>query len=104
MDPQFIAVSKLCCPVCWELLQILRGATEDFSVRGHHATMYPVELPPWIPDYIVFQMLARFQQYLIGELLKLTVPATRHKLSPSLESINTDSSGSTDGAFGPRSL
>jgi hypothetical protein len=43
-------VSKLCCPVCWELLKILRNNdSTDLYVDGHHATLFQVELPEWLP-------------------------------------------------------
>jgi hypothetical protein len=80
--------------------------------------MYPVELPPWLPNDVVLQMIERFQQHLISELLTMVkdvsgnsnsmAAATAdksdspeftkgHKPSVSINSINTDSSGSTDG-------
>jgi hypothetical protein len=34
-----IAVSKLCCPVCWELLRILRN-DGNFHVDGYHRNPY----------------------------------------------------------------
>jgi hypothetical protein len=97
----FIAVSKLCCPVCHELLNILRGETKSMTkaldTRGNHPRLYLVDLPPWLPKEIVEKMVKRFQQYLVTELLKLVKRAKGHARSPSGQSFNSDSSGSNDG-------
>ena len=66
-DPSVIAASKLCCPICWELLSILRP-DDAFHVRGHHSTVYPVELPSWLPDDTVQEMLDRFTNFLSREI------------------------------------
>lgn len=42
----FIAVSKLCCPVCCYALAALRGDENRLLVRGCHSTMYGMVLPP----------------------------------------------------------
>ena len=45
-----ISVSKLCCPVCWELLVLLGSEIPlSESFRGSHSTIHPVELPEWLP-------------------------------------------------------
>jgi hypothetical protein len=67
-----IAVSKLCCPVCWELLQIMRAdpglKPTDFAVQGYHTRFYPVDLPEWLPVGVIDQMVKRFKGYLEREL------------------------------------
>jgi hypothetical protein len=63
-DPANISVSKLCCPVCWELLKLLRGKESTFDVRGYHNHLYMTDLPSWLPDSIVQQMVDRFWGYL----------------------------------------
>ncbi|KIM81780.1 hypothetical protein PILCRDRAFT_489866 [Piloderma croceum F 1598] len=50
MDQTIIAVSKRCCPVCWELLDILRDKCKQFHVCGRHSTLFPVELPSWLSE------------------------------------------------------
>ena len=62
-----ISVSKLCCPVCWELLAIL-NEDKPLSLRGCHPMIYAVELPKWLPSEIVDEMNERFQNYLQQEL------------------------------------
>jgi hypothetical protein len=59
-------VSKLCCPICWELLDIL--GDERPSLRGSHSTIYPVELPGWIPPEIVEELEKRLQKHLHDEI------------------------------------
>jgi len=62
-----ISVSKLCCPVCWELLSML-NEEKPLKLRGHHSTIYPVELPQWLPSQIVDKMNALFQNHLRQEI------------------------------------
>ena len=62
-----ISVSKLCCPVCWELLALL-GDEKPLSLRGSHSTIYPVELPKWLPPEIVDKMDKRFLNHLREEI------------------------------------
>jgi len=64
-------VSKLCCPICWDLLAILRGHTSEFEVQGHHSTLYTVELPHWLPINILQELVARFKETLHIELTRL---------------------------------
>jgi hypothetical protein len=61
-------MSKLCCPVCRELLDILIGETTDFNVHGHHRTVSPVQLPLWLPRNTMEQMVARFENILFREI------------------------------------
>jgi hypothetical protein len=64
-------VSKLCCPVCWELLGILNNledASRPLSFPGCHPVVYPVELPAWLPPNIVDDMTGRFLGHLRREL------------------------------------
>jgi hypothetical protein len=62
-DDSMIAVSKLCCPVCWELLNILRN-DGNFHVDGYHRILTQVELPEWLPLEIVMKLMARFKEIL----------------------------------------
>ena len=74
-----IAVSKLCCPVCWELLQVLRKDSDinpintppQFTVRGSHSRVYATMLPPWIRPQQKEQMMSKFQSYLGSELVAM---------------------------------
>jgi hypothetical protein len=73
MDRTIIAVSKRCCPVCWELLDILRGHSKRFHVRGCHITLFPVELPSWFSEDHVDEMISRFKQIVQDELVDMMV-------------------------------
>lgn len=72
-----ISVSKLCCPVCWELLAIL-GKENPLLLRGRHSTIYAVELPKWLPSEIVDEMNERFQIYLRREI-KIMLDGAKQK-------------------------
>ena len=100
-----IAVSKLCCPICWELLDVLRGNSEDFEVRGRHTTIYPVELPPWLPTEYMEQMVTRLRKYLTDELIIMMAQdadseeaeaSETHSRTPSLQSDSGYSTTSDD--------
>lgn len=104
-DALELVVSKLCCPICWEFLQILRGDTRDFIVRGYHTSLYPVELPSWLPEHVLTDMVKRFERHLRRELdifLQTPpgghrdVPATKtHKIVESFDSAISASSASS---------
>jgi hypothetical protein len=66
-----VAVSKLCCPICWELLDVLKGGSQDYSTRGHHYVMSPAGLPLWLPADVVQEMVVRFRRYLRKELIDI---------------------------------
>jgi hypothetical protein len=71
LDQRNIAVSKLCCPVCWELLQLIGGDTDSFKVRGFHTTLYTVELPSWLPRDVVEKMVDLYGAHLRHELNRM---------------------------------
>jgi hypothetical protein len=72
MDVKDLSVSKLCCPVCWDLLEILRdGQMDTLQVQGHHSVLYDVELPPWLPINILEKMVAKYTAYAKTELKNL---------------------------------
>ena len=65
-----VAVSELlCCPLCWIFLQLLRGGEDNFSVRGHHSTLYAVDLPGWLPEPLSQEMVTKLRGY-VGRQLK----------------------------------
>lgn len=72
-----ISVSKLCCPVCWELLEVLRPKIPThippptLVVRGFHSDIYPLMLPPGLPSDDYDEMVSRFLRYLGEELVAL---------------------------------
>lgn len=66
---KILSVSKLCCPICWQLLSILRGSSEDLAVRGGHPDLYPVEMPQWLPKDIMLKILAYVDQLLVDQVI-----------------------------------
>jgi hypothetical protein len=86
-------VSKPCCPACWELLDILRDETDQFAVAGRHTTIYPVELPHWLPDTVLEKMLVRFNMILLDQLYILDREHKR-KRAQTLSELS-DAGGST---------
>jgi hypothetical protein len=97
-DNGLIAVSRLCCPVCWELLKIFRNDdSSNFHVDGYHKTLYQVELPDWLPLEIVVKLTARFETILFA-LLKTLQKNNKHRsINPSGQSGDGLSSDSSDG-------
>ena len=51
------------------MLQVLRRGTSGFDAHGYHTCFYPVELPPWLPDGDMAEMVSRFSEHLRRELL-----------------------------------
>ena len=71
LDMMSISVSKLCCPMCWDFLVVLRDDTELMQVCGHHLIIFPVHLPNFLPDSVVQKMVTKYQGYLHDELVKM---------------------------------
>jgi hypothetical protein len=93
-----IGVSKICCPVCWELIQILRKK-KQIEIRGRHSSLYLVELPPGLPSEVAHQLLQRFKDFAKVEVTKMMqaiqLPRRRHQWHPlSGESVVAIFSGS----------
>ena len=78
LDSSVISVSKLCCPVCWDVLELLRneqgGTRAEFIVRGRHAVLSPVQLPIWLPIEMVKRMLQIYKQILVDKIKVLMSP------------------------------
>ena len=94
MDDSVIAVSKPCCPVCWELLKIMRD--DNFYVDGYHSTLTQVELPEWLPEDIVRKLSDRFEAILFQQIRTFKTNRTRHGHKPSGQSGDGLSSDSDD--------
>jgi hypothetical protein len=80
-----ISVSKLCCPVCWELFDVLNSTkSNNFQarVRGCHPTITKVALPETFPPAILEAMTNRFRRHLATQLRPLlsnsSTRSTRH--------------------------
>jgi len=68
-------------------LAILKKNTEDFSVRGRHASLFPVDLPPWLPDFAVAGMVSLYRNRLLKELVAMRQGHKRTSSdTPSLQS------------------
>lgn len=59
-----IAVSKRCCPVCWDYL-------ENCHKRNRHNLLFPIELPAHTPDALFHSLEATYNSMLIDNLVKL---------------------------------
>jgi hypothetical protein len=89
-----IAVSKLCCPVCWELIKLLRtkATSSKLAIRGSHPHIYPLILPPWVSDVIRREMELKFLGYLGAELIQLIHYEERAEASKSHRRQHSDCS------------
>jgi len=68
LNPDIIAVSKLSCPVCYELLLVLRGDAPIFKLRGRHSCMSPVQLPSGLPRDVIQSMISTFRTHLLSAI------------------------------------
>ncbi|THH27542.1 hypothetical protein EUX98_g6645 [Antrodiella citrinella] len=79
--PLTIGVSKKCCPICWELGQILSADFElSVALPGTHS-VFSFWIPPsWLPDNV----LAKLELVLLEKLrLMTTPPPLSNQSSPS---------------------
>jgi hypothetical protein len=95
MKDETIIISKLCCPACWELIDILRGKTKRFNVRGRHPTLYPVELPAYLSQQVLSEMITRFKEFLYNEIDVMMMSEELIR-APSRQSISNSSTGSQE--------
>ena len=80
---------------------------ECYRVSGRHFTLHPVQLPPWLPECIIHQMIYRFEVYVskaIGMIqairtISTTITKAHHSPSDSMDS-NSAYSDSSDGSKG----
>jgi hypothetical protein len=84
-----IAVSKSCCPVCWDVVEMFNrqnpttqelGQRSDsgnhthsvrFRARGRHSNLYPVDLPEVLDEGIKDQLLTKFSTTLLKALVSM---------------------------------
>ena len=86
------------------LLDILRGNSHCFAVRGGHATLAQVESPSWLPKEIIGKVLDKFKENLLSEITKMTEKRLRrrnrrHQRRGSGQSPNVSDSGSPRPSF-----
>jgi hypothetical protein len=116
-----IAVSKSCCPVCWDIITIFnkqakttqeqaRSDSESgnhtppvtFKTRGRHPNLYPVDLPLILDEGIKDELLRKFSTNLLNDLLALWessnrttgkhVPSTSNVSQPESVALSLNSS------------
>src|ERR1700678_3672888 len=98
--PKEVAVSKLCCPVCWKYFDILskrhngdfpHGEAEMYKIRGRHSTLFSVQLPIWTTTDVVQELIIQFGRYLPAKLDKMWsgVPRSGHRNTPSFQSVSS---------------
>lgn len=106
-----IGASKLCCPVCWDLLSLLKAKyfgndkedEQGLIVCGCHPMLYEVELPRGLPLDILQDMVTRYEQKLYDQLFSLASKLRHEKMHnhthsmQSDRSVNSTVSGSLDG-------
>ena len=88
---------QLCCPACWELLDIMDGPSVRFGVRGGHPTIYSVDLPPWLPGGMVKKAVTHFEEILQQEITNMMIDKMEkksHAHTPSGQSDLVWSTGS----------
>jgi uncharacterized protein YktA (UPF0223 family) len=69
-------VSKLCCPACWQLLQILGKSDRPstlFTVCGYYSVLYPIEMPVWLPEEVISKLIKFFQPMLVNLLKSMDI-------------------------------
>jgi len=67
------------------------GEALNFRLRGHHSSMYPVQLPPGLPRDVIETMISTFQAHLLSAICVMmdreeTQHRKAHRPSNSIES------------------
>ena len=67
-----------------------------FGARGRHPTVYPVELPLWLPKRAIKEMVARFSQILREQIFTMMLDRAnqRRACRSSDQSASASSAGS----------
>ena len=98
-----IRVSKLCCPACSRLFHCLLQIYEQehetenppkilTQALASHAVPYPVQLPQWLPDKVVDDMVTFFRP-LLAEALEFLVSHLPN--TPVVKSTTLNKAGQT---------
>jgi 1,4-alpha-glucan branching enzyme len=69
---------------------------DRFGVRGCHPTVHEVELPPWLPDYVMKGMVNNFEADLRREIFTMMLDKVKRRKvhRPSDQSTSAASTGS----------
>lgn len=68
---------------------------EIYSTRGRHSSLYPVELPSWLPSGVMNKLLQRFRTIAKEEVGKLIL---KHFSGSSIDTHRRTSSAQSDSA------
>jgi hypothetical protein len=72
-----LAVSKLCCPVCKEFMEVLVQETGiECRIFGYHSTLSPVALPRSLPRNLLERMVERFRGHVRYQLINMTTQSS----------------------------
>lgn len=84
-----VGVSKASCPTCTEFM-ICSSDGDDLAFLASHSSIFPVDLPHWLPACTIKSMVTRFEPSILQELLKLSrnleQPQSLHTNDASLQS------------------
>jgi hypothetical protein len=116
MDMSHLSITKLCCPACFDLHNILSrplgSDSADFDtdndnfnngtdldddnfnngsldIPGRHTTVYPVLLPAGLDPTVVEKMITRFENYLYREFERMRPKIKGAPLDPRRASVNS---------------
>ena len=105
MDMSHLSITKLCCPACFDLHDILScplgSDSADFDIDndnfnnglldipGHHITVYPMFLLAGLNPTIVDKMITCFENYLYQEFERMWPKIKGVPLDPCRASVNS---------------
>jgi hypothetical protein len=95
-----ISVSKLCCPVCWELF---KAVMLDIKISGCHPNVTPLALPETLSPEIYSKMIISLRTLLVSQLKPLLLnrlPETRHSRNESETGHSATSSNEGSSVYG----
>jgi hypothetical protein len=90
-----VSVTKLCCPSCWELYQVLEMGG---AIRGSHPIVSPIVLPETLPKSVSEAMVTRFRAILSSQLRHLSSPIMVHGHHRNTSESGYSASSSNEGA------
>ena len=74
-------------------MQHLRGEERKFSVRGHHSTLYAIDLSGKLPEFISQDLINKLRGYVGQQLKDMVRPQPmfrKHGWNPSMGHCNSD--------------
>ena len=98
-----ISVSKLCCPVCWELFKVL---DLDIKIRGCHPNVTPLALPETFSSDILNKLTESLRTQLAAQLRQMMddkpprITPSQHRRNESETGYSATSSNEGASKFG----